>query len=188
MKYNVIAISGSLEQQSLARNILKKSIDLNLDNLNIQLCSIEGFPLLNVDLIGNAFPKEIQEARDKIANADAILFVTPQFFGKVSPALKNAYDWISYSPNLQMPSPIRNIPASMITIGKGEDGSLVQKFFIQMGQFCRIKIMNKPSLHFSTENKAFFGQKMQLNEKGIDQLKKFLEYFGEFISKKKKSS
>jgi len=33
--------------------------------------------LLNVDLIGKAFPKEIQEARDKIANADAILFVTP---------------------------------------------------------------------------------------------------------------
>jgi hypothetical protein len=56
-----------------------------------------------------------------------------------------------------MPSPIRNIPASLITIGKGEDGSLVQKFFIQMAQFCRLKIMNKPSLHFSTENKAYYG-------------------------------
>lgn len=50
-------------------------------------------------------------------NADALLFTSPEFFGKVSPAMKNAYDWLSYSPNLENPSPVRKMPAALISIG-----------------------------------------------------------------------
>jgi NAD(P)H-dependent FMN reductase len=67
--------------------------------------------------------------------------------------MKNAYDWLSYSPDLEHPSPLRNMAAALISLGGGEEGSAVQKHFLQMGQFCRLKIMGKPNLHFSTANK-----------------------------------
>jgi NAD(P)H-dependent FMN reductase len=76
-------------------------------------------PLLNVDLFTTVFPKEIEYIRGKVAKCDALLFVSPEFFGKVSPALKNAYDWLSYSPDLQHPSPVRSMPAAYITVGEG---------------------------------------------------------------------
>lgn len=67
--------------------------------------------------------------------------------------MKNAYDWLSYSPDLENPSPLRLMPAALISLGEEEDGSAVQKHFLQMGQFCRLKIMSKPNLHYPTANK-----------------------------------
>lgn len=57
MKYNVIAISGSIEEVSLASNILTAAKALKLDTLEIEIYSIKTFPLLNVDLVTNVFPK-----------------------------------------------------------------------------------------------------------------------------------
>lgn len=48
---------------------------------------------------------------------------------------------------------LRNMPAALISLGGQEDGSASQKHFQQMGQFCRLKIMSKPNLHFCTANK-----------------------------------
>ena len=75
----------------------------------------------------------------------------------MSPAFKNIYDWLSYSPDADRPSPIRNMPACMISVG-GEDGSGVQKHMIQMSQFCRVRLMSKPSLHFNIERLDCFGK------------------------------
>lgn len=57
MKYNVIAISGSIEEVSLAANILAACKELNLDMLEIEIMQIKQLPLLNVDLFTNTFPK-----------------------------------------------------------------------------------------------------------------------------------
>jgi NAD(P)H-dependent FMN reductase len=70
--------------------------------------------------------------------------------------MKNAYDWLSYSPDLEHPSPVRNLPSALISIGEGEEGQSVQKHFLQMGHFCRLRIMSKPNLHFSTQNKTYY--------------------------------
>jgi len=67
-----------------------------------------------------------------VENADGLLFVVPEFFGKVSPAFKNIYDWLSYSPDADHPSPIRGMTACMISVG-GNDGTAVQKHMAQMG-------------------------------------------------------
>lgn len=92
----------------------------------------------------------------------------------MSPALKNAYDWLSYSPGLEHPSPVRNMPAALISVGEGEEGQGVQKHFLQMAQFCRLRVMSKPNLHFSTKGHQLFSEKMEINEPGNDELRKFL--------------
>jgi chromate reductase len=150
MKHKVVAISGSLEENALAGNILKKCALLAEQNLQIEILSIKNLPLLNVDLFQNGFPSKIEELRSKIHHCDALLFAVPEYIGKVSPAFKNAYDWLSYSPTVAYPSPILKKPAVMITLGPGDDGLHLQKHFLQIGQFCKLKIMSKPNLHFST--------------------------------------
>lgn len=77
MKYNVLAISGSIEEVSLATNVLKAAKNLNISTLEIDICPINAVPLLNVDLITNVFPKEVEEIRQRAFKSDAILFASP---------------------------------------------------------------------------------------------------------------
>ena len=50
MRFNVTAVSGSLEQLALATNVLRKCKELALPMLEIEVCTVESIPLLNVDL------------------------------------------------------------------------------------------------------------------------------------------
>lgn len=40
MKYNVTAISGSIEQVALATNVLRKCKELSLPTLEIEVCTV----------------------------------------------------------------------------------------------------------------------------------------------------
>lgn len=45
--------------------------------------------------------------------------------------------------------------ACMVSVGKG-DGEKVMKHFMQIGQFCKLKIMNRTILHFDEQNLEAF--------------------------------
>jgi NAD(P)H-dependent FMN reductase len=55
-----------------------------------------------------------------LTTADGIIFASPNHYDKVSAAFKNAYDWISFTQNPQMPSPIREKPAAFMVCSLGD--------------------------------------------------------------------
>ena len=116
MKPKIIAISGALEEESPISNLLKKCTIL-ASNLTIELVSIKEVPLLNIDLFNGKFPPSIQTIRQKVYESEGLIFAVPEFFGKVSPAFKNIFDWLSWSPNAEHPAPLRGMPACMISVG-----------------------------------------------------------------------
>ena len=116
MKYRVGAISGAIEQDSKITNIGRKC-GLLKSPFDIEIIDIRDVPLINVDMFNHQLPSSVQYIRDKVHTLDGLIFVVPEFFGKVSPAFKNIYDWLSYSPNAEHPSPIRGMPACMISVG-----------------------------------------------------------------------
>lgn len=65
-------------------------------------------------IIESGFPPQVQAVREKIAQANAVLFASPEHNAKVSAVLKNTYDWISFTPNLQVAPPIREKPAALM--------------------------------------------------------------------------
>lgn len=147
MRHKIVVISGAIEEESKVTNIAKRCALLK-NTLEIEIVPIKAFPLINVDHFSHHFPNSVQLLRDRARNCDGLLFIVPEFFGKVSPAFKNAYDWLAYSPDAEHPSPIRGLAACMISVG-GEDGSGVQKHMMQMGEFCRLRLMSRPGLHFN---------------------------------------
>jgi NAD(P)H-dependent FMN reductase len=116
MRYKVVAISGALEHDSKITNIIRKCMLLKT-SLDIELVDIKQVPLLNVDLVTDKFPASLEYLRSKVFDCDGLLFVVPEFFGKVSPAFKNVYDWLSYSPDAEHPSPIRGMSACLVSVG-----------------------------------------------------------------------
>ena len=108
MVYKVIAISGSLQKASTNTGLLRACLELKNPDLEIEVIDISQFPHLNQDLIENGkFPNHVEQLRQKVIKADAVLFAIPEYNFRVSAALKNAYDWLSMSVD---PA---NIPAPM---------------------------------------------------------------------------
>ena len=109
MVYKVIAISGSLQKASTNTGLLRACLELKNPDLDIEILDISEFPHLNPDLIENGkFPNHVQQAREKVIKADAVLFAIPEYNYRVSAALKNAYDWLSMSVDpANQPAPMK---------------------------------------------------------------------------------
>ena len=109
MVYKVIALSGSLQKASTNTGLLRAVLELKNPDLEVEVIDITEFPHVNPDLIdkNGKFPDHVEQARQKVIKADAVLFAIPEYNFRVSAPLKNAYDWLSMSTN---PA---NIPAPM---------------------------------------------------------------------------
>ncbi len=143
---------------------------------------------MNPDLIGKdgVFPNHVEQARQKIIKADAVLFALPEYNFRVSAALKNAYDWFSISVDpANIPSPMKGKPAGMIGAGLN-GGNQAQDHFVQICQYCKVKLMRNPVIQVKRYEPGNFDEKGNLvNEKAKVELAAYLKEFAKFIAKSK---
>ena len=91
----VIGLCGSLRRESYNRKLLLEAIRLAPVSMDLELYEIGNLPMMDEDLEQGGFPSEVQRLMDAVAEADALLFVSPEYNGSLSPVLKNAIDWLS---------------------------------------------------------------------------------------------
>src|SRR5215207_38939 len=72
------------------------------------------------DNVGSG-PTAVAHLRRAIADADAVLFVTPEYNSSIPGVLKNAVDWASRPPAA---SPLRNKPVAVIGASTGMFGAV----------------------------------------------------------------
>ncbi|KAF9592035.1 hypothetical protein IFM89_011618 [Coptis chinensis] len=66
----------------------------------IEFIEIEPLPFINMDLeVNGTYPPVVEAFRQKILEADSILFASPEYNYSLSPPLKNAIDRASGPPN-----------------------------------------------------------------------------------------
>ena len=91
----LLAISGSLREGSYNTALARAAADVAPENVEVELFDGLGeLPLFDADLEGDASPA-VRHLRERIAAADAVLFVTPEYNGSIPGVLKNAVDWAS---------------------------------------------------------------------------------------------
>ncbi|XP_010425572.1 PREDICTED: NADPH:quinone oxidoreductase-like [Camelina sativa] len=139
----VAALSGSLRKYSFSTGLLRAAIDLTRETvpgIEIEYIDISLLPLLNTDLeIDGTYPPVIESFRQKILEADSILFACPEYNYSVSAPLKNALDWASRAPNVWA-----NKPAAVISTGGDCGGGRSQYHLRQIGVFLDLHFINKP--------------------------------------------
>lgn len=92
----VVGISGSLRKGSFNTALLRAAIELAPAELSIEVSSIRGIPLYDGDLEAESgVPAAAAALKDRIAAADGLLLVTPEFNGSLPGVFKNAIDWLS---------------------------------------------------------------------------------------------
>ncbi len=91
----LLAISGSLRAGSYNTALARAAADVAPDGVEVEIFDGLGeLPLFDADLEGDAHPA-VRHLRESIADADAVLFVTPEYNGSIPGVLKNAVDWAS---------------------------------------------------------------------------------------------
>ena len=90
----ILAISGSLRADSYNTALARAAVELAPPGVDVELYEgLAQIPLYDGDWDGEDSPAAVRDLRERIAAADALLVVTPEYNGSVSGVLKNAIDW-----------------------------------------------------------------------------------------------
>ena len=96
MSLHVLAFSGSLRQASWNRGLLHAAAELLPAGMSLEQFDLAPIPFYNQDLdTPEHMPPAVQEFKDKLRAADAVLIATPEYNYSIPGVLKNAIDWAS---------------------------------------------------------------------------------------------
>jgi chromate reductase len=97
----VLAIVGSLRENSFSEQVARAAGDLAPEGVEVEVYrSLASIPAYNADHdpaleAPETAPVEVEDLREQISGADALLIVTPEFNAGPPGYLKNAIDWAS---------------------------------------------------------------------------------------------
>jgi chromate reductase, NAD(P)H dehydrogenase (quinone) len=93
---NVIGLAGSLRKGSFNASLLRAAAELSPPELKIEIATIAGIPLYDGDVERESgVPAVVTALKDRIAAADGLLLVTPEYNSGIPGVFKNAIDWLS---------------------------------------------------------------------------------------------
>ncbi|MFA3789971.1 NADPH-dependent FMN reductase [Aliiglaciecola sp. SL4] len=149
---HIVAFSGSLRESSYNTAAVKAASELLPENTTLELLDISVLPLYNQELDGEQTPKAVLDLAQKVANADAILFATPEYNYSVPGVLKNAIDWLSR----QQPQPFAGKPAALMSASMGIlGGARAQYHLRQIMIYLDVHIINKPEVMIASVHDKF---------------------------------
>lgn len=92
----VIGIAGSLRRASYNGSLLRAAVELAPPGLTLEVASIRDIPLYDGDVeAAQGVLAPVAELKDRIASADGLLLVTPEYNNSIPGVFKNAIDWLS---------------------------------------------------------------------------------------------
>ncbi|MGH8321754.1 MAG: NADPH-dependent FMN reductase [Gammaproteobacteria bacterium] len=152
MPLKILGIAGSLRTGSYNKLVLKTAIELKPTDMEIEPFDIAPIPVYNEDVREKGFPPVVEQFRDKIRRADALLIVTPEYNYSIPGVLKNAIDWASRPPD----QPFNDKPVAIM----GASGSLLGSARAQYDLrrscvFLNMHPINKPEVMIAQVHNKF---------------------------------
>ena len=151
----ILGIAGSLRRESYNRAALRAATELVPEGASIETFELDGLPGFNQDEEQQP-PAKVTELKKRIREADAILFVTPEYNYSVPGVLKNAIDWASrpYGDSAWDGKPAAIMGASVGTIGTAR----AQYHLRQMMVFLNMFPVNQPEVMIGNAQDRFDSQ------------------------------
>jgi chromate reductase, NAD(P)H dehydrogenase (quinone) len=118
----VLGISGSLRSGSHNTSLLREAGRHMRDGVEYAIYDgLREIPPYDEDLDAQGTPAAVADLKQAIAEADGVLFATPEYNSSIPGQLKNAIDWVSrpFASN-----PLRNKPVAVIGSSTGMFGAM----------------------------------------------------------------
>lgn len=155
MSLRIAVLVGSLRRESFNRQLAQALSGLAPQDLSMEILRIDDLPLYNQDDDGNPSPP-VRRLKAEVANADGVLFVTPEYNRSIPGVLKNAIDHAS-RPYGQ--SAWAGKPAGVIGISVGAIGTAIaQQHLRNVLAYLDMPTLGQPEM-FLTNKPGFFDAK-----------------------------
>ncbi len=122
----IIGIAGSLRAGSYNAALLRAAAQVTV-GASVEIGSIRGIPLYDGDLeASTGIPQPVVELKARIAAADGVLLVTPEYNNGIPGVFKNALDWLS-RPAADIGSVFGDRPVAVIGASPGGFGTILSQ-------------------------------------------------------------
>ena len=152
-RLTVLGVCGSLRRGSFNRMALEAARKLAPEGVTIDVFEgLRDIPPYDEDVRSGGLPPAVQELRDRIKAADAVLLVTPEYNYSVPGVLKNAIDWASRPPE----QPFEDKPMAIMSASPGLFGGVRAQYHLrQCFVYLDAKILNRPEVFIGEAGKKF---------------------------------
>src|SRR5215212_6807286 len=118
----VLGISGSLRRDSYNTKLLRAAEELLPTVADFEIWEgLKAVPPYDEEDDVRPGPAPVEELRRVVAEADAIIFATPEYNSSIPGQLKNALDWLSRPLTA---NPLRNKPVVVVGASTGAFGAV----------------------------------------------------------------
>jgi chromate reductase, NAD(P)H dehydrogenase (quinone) len=148
----ILGIAGSLRRESYNRRALRAAIDLTPAEAQLETFELDDIPIFNQDHELDP-PPVVAEFKRRIREADAILFVTPEYNYSIPGVLKNAIDWASrpYGESAWNGKAVAVMGASPGVIGTARAQYHLRQTFVFLNMFA----INQPEVMIGHAHERF---------------------------------
>lgn len=148
----ILGIAGSLRRNSFNRAVLRAAKSLVPEDGILDIFELNGIPCFNEDEERNP-PSAVVELKKRVRDADAILFVTPEYNYSIPGVLKNAIDWASrpYGDSAWEGKPVAVMGASIGALGTARAQYHLRQCFV----FLNMLPINRPEVMISNASEKF---------------------------------
>ena len=167
-KIKIVGIIGSLRKDSYNKMLFNASKELIPDGVELVEANISDLPLYNDDLMEN-IPESVKKFKNDIKDADAFLFVTPEYNYSVPGVLKNAIDWASMPDNVFSKKVGAIMSSSTGMIG----GARAQYHLRQSFVYLDARIINRPEVIISSVDRKI-NERGEFSDEGAEKFMKEL--------------
>jgi NAD(P)H-dependent FMN reductase len=123
---HIIGFSGSLRRKSFNSGLLRAAVEAMPEGSTLEIGSIAEIPLYDADVEAADFPAAVTTLKDRIAAADGLLLVTPEYNNGIPGVFKNAIDWLS-RPSSDIARVFGGKPVAVIGASPGGFGTILSQ-------------------------------------------------------------
>lgn len=183
----IIGVCGSLRRGSFNLMLLQAAAGAARPGTTIEIESIRGIPLYDGDLEAEqGIPDAVQRLKDRIAGADGLLIVTPEYNNSVPGVLKNAIDWLSRPP-ADIPRVFRGRPVAVIGATPGVGGTaLSQAAWLPVLRTLGMRPWFEARLQIAGAGKVFGDDGRVADTAVQDRIGTFVEGFAAFVESQRR--
>jgi chromate reductase, NAD(P)H dehydrogenase (quinone) len=178
----IIGLSGSLRRGSYNSALLRAAAALAPTGSTLDIVSIRDVPLYDGDLEAeHGIPAPVTALKDRIAAADGLLLVTPEYNNSIPGVFKNAIDWLS-RPADDIARVFGGKPVGVIGATPGGQGTLLaQTAWLPVLRTLGTRPFFGKALYVSGAGKVFDADGLLTDAALRERLRAYLDAFVTFI-------
>ncbi len=178
----ILGLAGSLRSGSYNAVLLRVLRDLAPESVRIEEASIRGIPLYDGDVEdATGLPETVRALKERVASADGLLLVTPEYNNSIPGPFKNAIDWLSRPPS-DIPRVFGDRPVALCGATVGFGGTNISQLaWLPVLRVLGVRLWTARKLAVLTAHKAFDESGALIDEKLREQARAFIAGFAEFV-------